>query len=234
MEENKERVQEEEQQVIQEQILPQKNKNRKKFWKSMLRLAGTAVVFGLIAGVTLVVTGNFLIKKFGLEKTLRQAVDIGKVTQAVSSTGGPTLSKAPTSTKNPVMTGTPALEADPPKTTPDVIVTIDGSGTEEKENVVIDDETVQGFLNMYTGIADLSGKFSKSLVRITAISEGVDWFEEAYETSRNATGLYVGDNGLDMLFLASFDSIEGATRFQVTFEITLTTTIYNLHPAYTF
>lgn len=216
MEENKDRAQEE-QQIIQEHILPKKNKNRKRFLKSLLRLAGAAVVFGLIAGVTLVVTGNFLIKKFGLEKTLRQAVDIGKVTQAVSSTGGPTLSKAPTSTKNPVMTGTPALEADPPKTTPDVIVTIDGSGTEEKENVVIDDETVQGFLNMYTGIADLSGKFSKSLVRITAISEGVDWFEEAYETSRNATGLYVGDNGLDMLFLASFDSIEGATRFQVTF-----------------
>jgi len=101
--------------------------------------------------------------------------------------------------------------------TPPVIVTIDGNKTEGKEENVIDDETVQGFLNMYTGIADLSGKFNKSLVRITAISEGVDWFEEAYETSRTATGLYVGDNGLDMLFLASFDSIEGATKFQVTF-----------------
>ena len=217
MEENKDRVQEEEQQVIQEQILPQKNKNRKKFWKSMLRLAGSAVLFGLIAGVTLVVTGNFLIKKFGLEKTLRQSVEIGKVTQAVSPTGVPSLSEIPTASKNPVTTGTPTAETVLPKTTPEVIVSIDGNKNEETADAVIDDETVQGFLNMYTGIADLSGKFSKSLVRITAISEGVDWFEEAYETSRTATGLYVGDNGLDMLFLASLDSIEGATRFQVTF-----------------
>ncbi len=215
MEENRDRVQEEEQQVIQEQILPQKKK--KKVWKSLLRLAGSAVVFGLIAGITLVLTGNFLIKKLDLEKTLRQAVGIGKVTQAVSPTGVPSPSKAPTATKTPGTTGTPTLDVDPPRATPQVIVTIDGNKNDGKEDTVIDDETVQGFLNMYTGIADLSGKFSKSLVRITAISEGVDWFEEAYETSRTATGLYVGDNGLDMLFLASFDSIEGATRFQVTF-----------------
>ena len=217
MEENKDRVQEEEQQVIQEQILPKKNKNRKKFWKSILRIAGSAVLFGLIAGVTLVLTGSFLIKKFGLEKTLRQAVAIGKVTQAVSPTGVPSPSKAPTATKDPTITGTPTLEVVPPKATPEITVTIGGNKNEETADAVIDDETVQGFLNMYTGIADLSGKFSKSLVRITAISEGVDWFEEAYETSRTATGLYVGDNGLDMLFLASLDSIEGATRFQVTF-----------------
>jgi len=217
MDERKEGLRREEQQVIQEQILPKKKKNWKKFGKSLLRLATTAVVFGIIAGITLVVTGNFLIKKFGLEKVLRQAVDVGKVTQTVSPTGIPSQSQTPVATKSPTSVEMPGFDADPSITTPQVMVTIGGNKTEGKEEVVIDDETVQGFLNMYTGIADLSGKFSKSLVHITAISEGVDWFEEAYETSRNATGLYVGDNGLDMLFLASLDSIEGATRFQVTF-----------------
>ena len=217
MDERKDGLRREEQQVIQEQILPKKKKNWKKFGKSLLRLATTAVVFGIIAGVTLVVTGKFLIKKFGLEKVLRQAVDVGKVTQTVSPTGVPSQSQTPVATKSPTSVEMPGFDADPSITTPQVMVTIDGNKTEGKEEVVIDDETVQGFLNMYTGIADLSGKFSKSLVHITAISEGVDWFEEAYETSRNATGLYVGNNGLDMLFLASFDSIEGATRFQVTF-----------------
>lgn len=220
MEDKKDRVQEEEQQVIQEQILPQKNKNRKRFMKSLLRVAVSAVLFGLIAGVTLVLTGKFLIKKLDLEKTLRQMVGIGKVTQSVSPTDVPPLTKTPGPTKSPTATGAPTppnLTVALPETTPDVLVTIDGTKNEKPDETVVDDETVQGYLNMYTGIAGLAGEFSRSLVRITAISEGVDWFEEAYETSRTATGLYVGDNGLDMLFLASFDSIEGATKFQVTF-----------------
>lgn len=220
MEEKKDRTQEE-QQVIQEQILPKKKKNWKRFGKSLLRLAATAVVFGLIAGVTLVLTGSFLIKKLGLEKTLRQVVGIGTVTQAPSNTDFPSATKAPGTAKNPVATGTPSvadLTTTPPKATPEVLVTIDGNKNENESGTVVDDEMIQGYLNMYTGIADLSGEFSKSLVKITAITEGVDWFEEAYETSRNVTGLYVGNNGIDMLFLASFDSIDGATRFQVTFK----------------
>ncbi len=217
MEEYKDRVQEEEQQVIQEQIIPKKKKNWKRFGKSLLRLCLSAVVFGLIAGVTLVLTERFLLKKLEDENTPRQTVGIGKVTPPVSSAGVVQPSKVPTATKAPAATGIPTGDGVSPVTTPEVLVTIDGNKNEGSTGNLIDEETVLGFLNMYTGIADLSGKLSKSLVRITAISEGVDWFEEAYETSRNATGLYVGDNGLDMLFLASFDSIEGATKFQVTF-----------------
>lgn len=219
MEDKKERVQEDHQ-IIQEQIIPQKKRNRRRFWRSMLRIAVSAVVFGVIAGVTLVLTGNFLIKKLGLEKTLRQMVGIGTVTQAVSPNDVPSLTKAPGATKNPTATGVPTppgLDVTPPGTTPEIFVTIDGNKNERPEGTENGDDTVLGFLNMYTGIAELSAEFSKSLVRITAISEGVDWFEEAYETSRNATGLYVGDNGFDMLFLANLDIIEGATKFQVTF-----------------
>ncbi len=99
MEENKDRVQEEEQQVIREQILPKKKKNWKRVGKSLLRLAATAALFGLIAGFVLVLSGKFFIKKFGLESTLRQMVGIGKVTQAVSSTGDASPTKAVTAKK---------------------------------------------------------------------------------------------------------------------------------------
>lgn len=210
----------EEQQVIQEQIIPQKKKSWKKFGKSLLRLAASAVVFGLFAGFALVLSGKFFIKKFGLESTLRQMVGIGTVTQAAVPTATPALTRPLNSTKSPTESDgeeAPDFAVTQPKATPEIVVTIDGSKNEESAEVVVDDEMIQGYLNMYTGIADLSGEFSKSLVKITAISEGVDWFEEAYETSRNATGLYVGNNGIDMLFLTSFDSIEGATKFQVTF-----------------
>ena len=103
MEEKRDGAQEE-QQVIQEQIIPQKKKNGKKFGKSLLRLAVSAVVFGLFAGFALVLSGKFFIKKFGLESTLRQMVGIGTVTQAASPTATPALTRPVTPTKSPTET----------------------------------------------------------------------------------------------------------------------------------
>ena len=220
MDENKEREHTEEQQVIQEQIVPKKNKNWKRFGKGLARAAIYGVVFGLAGGVTLVFTGNLLIEKLGLDHTLRQMVGIGTATQVPSPTGVPGMTPPPMPTGSPHGTDTPTppgLTATPPETTPGVTVTIEGNKTEGGTELPVTDETVQGFLNMYSGIAALSGELEKSLVQITAITEGVDWFEESYETVGNATGLYVGNNGLDMLFLANLDSIEGATKFSVTF-----------------
>ena len=220
MDENKEREHSEEQQVIQEQIVPKKNKRWKRFGRGVIRAVAYGVVFGVVGGVTLVFTGKLLIEKLGLEHTLRQMVDIGSVTQTPSPTGTPGQTTSPDTTGSPLASDTPTppgLTAAPPETTPGVNVTINGGGSESGEKIPVGDETVQGYLEMYAGIAQLSEELEKSLVRITAISEGVDWFEEAYETVENATGLYVGDNGLDMLFLVNLDSIEGATKFNVTF-----------------
>lgn len=220
MEENKERKRLEEQPVIQEQIVPKKKKNWKRFGKSLLRIAAYGAAFGVVAAITLVLTGNFLIKKLGLERTLRQVVGIGAVTGHPDLTGTPSLTKPPMPTKGVDSDNkptSPGLTVEPSDTTPDITVTIDGNKTENGTGNQVTDETVQGFLDMYSGIAKLSVETEKSLVRITAVTEGVDWFEEAYETVENATGLYVGDNGVDMLFLVNLDCIEGATKFEVTF-----------------
>ncbi len=220
MDENREREHSEEQPVIREQIIPKKNKNWKRFGKGLARAVIYGSVFGVVGGVALVFTGNFLLKKLGLESMLRQVVGIGTVTQAPSATGTPTFTTPPVSTKGPDNSDSPTppgLTTTPPGVTPGLPVTIIGSGSDPETDRTVKDETVQDFLNMYSGIAQLSEELEKSLVQITAITEGVDWFEEAYETVGNATGLYVGDNGLDMLFLVNLDSIEGATKFNVTF-----------------
>jgi len=154
----------------------------------------------------------------GLENVFRQVVGIGNITQAPMPTGEAILTKKPTPTKGPVETNTPTppeFSVVTPEATPEVIVTIDGNRTENPSDKVKEEVALQGFLNIYTGVAELAGELNKSLVQIAAITEGVDWFEEAYETTGKATGLYVGDNGLDMLFLVNLDSIEGATKFEV-------------------
>ncbi len=220
MEEKKDGVQKNEYQVIQEQIVPKKKKSWKRIGKTLLRVTTCAVVFGVIAGVVFVTSGKVLIEKLGLDSTLRQIVEIGKITQNPMPTGKPVPTSSPKPMEDPDTTGVPVkpdFVVTPPEATPGITVSIDGDKTElpqDDEKV----ESIQEFLDMYAGITKLSMELNRSLVRITAITEGVDWFEEAYETSKDATGLYVGDNGVDMLFLVNLDSIEGATKFEATFE----------------
>ena len=220
MEENKDGVRKEEYQVIQEQIVPKKKKNWKRFGKTMLRVVVCAVVFGVVAGAVLVLAGKYFIKKFGVEDSLRQVIGIGTTVQNPPVAEKPTPTQSPKLTEEPEVTGTqktPEFVITPPEATPGITVTIDGDKTDDTSEEGTANGNLQGFLDMYAEITKLAGQLKQSMVQITAITEGVDWFEEAYETTKEATGLYVGDNGVDMLFLVNLDRVEGATKFEATF-----------------
>lgn len=214
MDENRDNVQKEEYQVIREQIVPKKKNNWKRLGKGVFRATVYGVVFGLVAGVMFVLSGGFLFETLGLESTLRQIVAIGSPTQVPETT------KAPDADASSKVTGNPEKAPTPPQLTaaaPDLVVTIDGTKNETESGDDEAQESVRDFVAMYSEIAKQSNEWRMSLVQIAAITEGVDWFEESYEIVKKATGLYVGDNGLDMLFLANLDSIEGATKFNITF-----------------
>lgn len=219
MDENRDNVQKEEYQVIREQIVPKKKNNWKRLGKGVFRATVYGVVFGLIAGVMLVLSGSFLFETLGLESTLRQIVAIGTPTQAPQPTKSPEESAGvkPTGDPQKDTQNPPQLTATAPEATPDLVITIDGTKNETEPGSEAAQESVRDFVAMYSEIAKQANDWRTSLVQIVAITEGVDWFEESYEIVKKATGLYVGDNGLDMLFLANLDSIEGATKFNITF-----------------
>lgn len=237
MEKKEDGVQKDEYQVIQETIVPKKKSRWRSFGRLALRTAVCAVVFGVVAGASLTVAGKYMLKKLGLEASLRQIVAIGNAT----STPKPVLTKTPSPTATPTPTGLPVVTRKPadvtpevPEITPGIVVSIDSYKGESLIEGMTGQETIQQFISIYSEIAALADNLKKSLVRVTAITEGVDWFEESYETKENASGLYVGDNGIDMLFLANLDSIEGATRFEITFEsgVTLPCSIYSYDTNY--
>lgn len=223
MDEKKGSVQQDEYQVIQEKIVPKKNKARwVRLGKTLIRTIIHAALFGVIAAIVLVFSGKFFVEKLGLENALRQIVEIGGTTPTPKA--APT--KAPTPTPKNTSSTTPTKVPEPspsepaqvtPDIPPEITVTIGEGSSKNPVDSTKQTETIQDFLNIYSGVTGLARELEKSLVKITAITEGVDWFEEAYETRENATGLYVGDNGLSMLFLVNLDSIEGATKFEVTF-----------------
>ncbi len=217
MEENKESVQKEEYQVIQEQIVPKKRINWQRVGKKLLRTGGYALVFGVIAGAVMVTSGRFFAKQFGLTEPSRQVVGIGNGSPTPEGTGVPAATKTPAPTKTPAVSDSSTTPGLPQKVTPSVEVSVGNNKTETPFPEVPQDETIQGFLNIYSGLVGLAGELEHSMVKVTAITEGVDWFEESYEITKNASALYVGDNGIDLLFLTNLDSIEGATKFEITF-----------------
>lgn len=217
MDENKESVQKEEYQVIQEQIVPKKKINWSRIGKKLLRTGGYALVFGVIAGAVMVVSGRYLIKAFGWEESFRQAVNIGSGSPTPAGTGTPVGTKTPSPTKTPTVSENGITPGVPQKVTPNVEVSVGNNGTGSSVSDVQKDEMLQNFLNVYSGLVGLAEELERSIVKVNAITEGVDWFEESYEITKTASALYVGDNGIDMLFLTNLDSIEGATKFEVGF-----------------
>lgn len=225
MDENKDGVRQKEYQVIQEQIVPKKKSRWKRWGKAVLRTVLLALLFGGISGAAFVLSGKTLAEKFGLGENWRQMVGIGNTTPTPKAvpTKGPTKTPTPLPTRTP--TKTPVTPEGPspsgtitetPEVTPEITVTIE-PGQELSGDVTEDGKTIQEFLKIYSSMSALAHTLEKSLVQVTAITKGVDWFEEDYETRAQASGLYVGDNGIDMLFLVNLDSIEGATKFEVTF-----------------
>ncbi len=215
MDERKENRQQEEYQVIQEQIVIKKKKlNWKRIGKGVLRTTLYGMLFGIVAAVALAFAGRFLIDRLGLEDVLRQLVAIGDVTPTPRPTPTQTVTEQKkTVTKLP--TQSPKPTADTETVTPEVTVSIEGNGEQGSIGSQEQQESLQEFLNIYAGVSQLAKKLENSLVHVTATVKGVDWFEEDYETKKNAVGLYVADNGVDMLFLVNLDSIEGATRFEI-------------------
>lgn len=227
MDENKDSVQQKEYQVIQEKIVPKKKSNWKRWGKSLLRTAILALVFGVIAGAAIVISGKTLIEKLNLEEKWRRLVEIGSSAPTPKPTPTSTPTRPSDKTPTPKITPTrvPVTTTEPsptgsvpeiPDITPGVTVSIDNP-PENSADTIKEKEMLQEFLNIYSSVSALAHTLEKSLVQVTVITEGVDWFEEAYETRKEATGLYVADNGIDMLFLVNLDSIEGATKFEVTF-----------------
>lgn len=197
MNENHEEEQKE-YQVVQEKIVPKKKKTMEKFGKNLFHTVLTGAVFGAVAGCMLVLTGKVVIEKFGLQKPFRQVLGV----EENRPTSIPMVTQTPEAQLSPVPTL--ELRVDVTKT-PGTPSTSDGDSTDPSKGSV-----------MVTAISEKTiGEAGKTLVNVSAISEGVDWFDEKYETRKNATGLCVGDNGLELLFLVNLDYVEGAKKFEI-------------------
>lgn len=75
----------------------------------------------------------------------------------------------------------------------------------------------EDYVKLYGKLKTVAEESTASLVTVTAASSDTDWFNETYESSRQISGLLVGNNGAELLVLTPYSAIRQADSLKVTF-----------------
>jgi serine protease Do len=162
----------------------------------LLTAAGAAVIFGLISGA---------IMKGMISSGSDGQITIPTDESSVTVTPTP----SPTATPTAAATPTPTVTAPTPTPTP---VPTETPTPEEEEAQQISD-----YKELYAAIEKIAGEPVKSVVTVTGITSTEDLFNTVNESSQNASGLIVADNGTNLLILTDGEVSDGVTKILVTF-----------------
>ena len=96
--------------------------------------------------------------------------------------------------------------------------TISDEPSSGAESIVINPEvTLEDYTIVYAKLRGLAKEARRSLVTVTAVNNGVDWFNEAYENKGQSCGMIIGDNGLELLILTKYSMVQVCDGINVTF-----------------
>jgi len=216
MTEERKEIQSENYEFINEKILPKK----KSFWASKKGMAlfvmGMAILFGVISQMTFRLSGG-LFDKWGSGNE-RQEVGLPKPTAPAREQVS--LNKNPEDTPTPVPAGEFVTPTEIPVPTPDVTAGIP-NGTENtpeqsENNGGAGVDVKLGLIELYGEICRVAEEASGTFVKVEAIEQGVDWFQEVYEKRTRTEGIILGNDGVDLLILVGTEQFSGATYIEVT------------------
>lgn len=90
-----------------------------------------------------------------------------------------------------------------------------------EESTVYITETIsmelEDYKKMYLQLTQIAKLTEKSLVNISSVTNGTDWFDEAFVSQNSVCGMIVGDNGLELLILTEYEEIRSGDSLIVTF-----------------
>lgn len=95
----------------------------------------------------------------------------------------------------------------------------DSSETQEPvEQVVVEKELeVSDYQLLQNKLYAIGKKANRSVVTVTGVTSNTDWFDSAYESENQASGIIIADNGQELLILTDQGVIANAERINITF-----------------
>ena len=86
------------------------------------------------------------------------------------------------------------------------------------ETIMVENEVdLEDYSVLFAQLRGLSKEVKRAVVTVTALNNDVDWFNEAYENRGQASGMIIGDNGVELLILTRYAEVEKCDGMQVTF-----------------
>ena len=79
------------------------------------------------------------------------------------------------------------------------------------------EDELETYQRTYLRLQELSREVSRCLVTVTGVSSDKDWFDNTYESSGKSTGVIVADNGKEYLILTESETLQEAEVINVTF-----------------
>lgn len=185
---------------IQEKILPKKKLKLKKIILATTTTTMLAILFGFVGRLVFDASEPLVCRLLGHNQ---------KVTFPSKSVE--TLNSQKNVTPNP--SNIDKIDEQAPSTKkPESTVII-------KQELVTD---LKDYERMYSLIKDLVKDANQSIVTVSGVKSGVDWFNNTYNTSDVTSGLIIANNGEELLILTSKDKIVDANNITVTFSGNLT------------
>lgn len=98
---------------------------------------------------------------------------------------------------------------------------VDEPEPETEEVPVYITETIsmelEDYKKMYQQLIQIGNQVSKSLVNISSVTTGTDWFDQQFVNQNSVSGILIGDNGLELLILTEYEEIRSGEKLTVTF-----------------
>ena len=185
---------------LKEEIKP-RPANKRRIAHNTLLAASSAVVFGIVACITFALIAPFV---------------MDRVADKDSETVTPSTITFPEET------------ADEEMSPEDMLVVPEEETIDYSEIAALEEEeiknllskvtfTVSDYQKLYRSLSEIAENFSKSLVKVTSVTTGMDWMNSMYENSSDLTGLIIADSGTELFIVTKYSGIQGYDNIIVTF-----------------
>lgn len=89
---------------------------------------------------------------------------------------------------------------------------------QEPDTVYVQEELgVEGYQNLQKELYAIGKQANKSVVTVTGVTSGTDWFNTPYESKNQAAGIIIANNGQELLILTEKKVIADAQSMSITF-----------------
>lgn len=185
------------------ETIKQRPINKRKLLRRLLLTVGMAVVFGLVACLTILIIEPIINEKLN-PKEEEKLEKVTFVEETVEEETKPEDMIADESELNP-----PIVEM--------VQAPVDDSQIEEVVNQMQLELGLEDYVSMSNSVSSMAKEVQKSIVSVISITRDRDWIDNEYSSEDVVSGVLIADNGRDYLILANLSALDSTESIEVEF-----------------